>query len=258
MKNPQSLLDDSTVAGRIRLLLNKVWLGSQTAMARDVRVRPGSISNVVTGKRKPGRAIIAAISAHPLVNVRWLLHGTGSPLRTDDDPTEAALPVASRPFAGSPQENPDVLPGELYAVPRRLARPSRYWLRMDIGHPLTRDADLKIAVGDFVLFESDREGWPKDLTRKPCLLACVIDGATTFRFARCNVSCPSGVDDFSVLDVLHAANAPATCNRELRNIQLDETSTTADQSKPSASATKPSIRIEAVAIFRCGDFQPNR
>lgn len=228
-------------------------------MARDVRVRPGSISNVITGKRKPGRAIISAISAHPLVNARWLLHGTGSPLRTDDeDPSESALPVASRPFVGSPRENPDAFPGELYAVPRRLARPSRYWLRMDIGNPLTRDADLKIAVGDFVLFESDREGWPQDLTRKPCLLTFTVDGATTFRFARGNVPCPSGVDDFSILDVLHAANAPAKRNRELRSIQLDERSTTTDQSKPSASPTQPSIRIEAVAIFRCGDFQPNR
>ena len=75
--------DSSSIPGRVAWYLEKVWRGSKTAMGEDTGIHPSSIGNVIHGRRVPGREILTAIGAHPLVNSAWLMHGTGKPIQTD-------------------------------------------------------------------------------------------------------------------------------------------------------------------------------
>lgn len=238
--------DTNTIPGRIVWLLEKLWHGSMTAMAKDIGLHPSSIGNVVHGRRAPGREILAAVGAHALVNSEWLMHGTGKPIRTDEsDTVEIGLPIASRPFAGLPSQNPDALEEVLFPVSRRLHRPSRYWVRIAGDHPFTRDDQLKIAPGDMVLFEPVQERWPKALVGKPCLLRVVLkEGEQMLVYGRClsaDVRCATDVKIYSP----SRGDLP---NKEIndqtreRSIQIDDVPL-----PPSAP-----VHAVALAIYRCG------
>jgi hypothetical protein len=237
--------DTNTIPGRIVWLLEKLWHGSMTAMAKDIGLHPSSIGNVVHGRRAPGREILTAVGAHALVNSEWLMHGTGKPIRTDEsDTVEIGLPIASRPFAGLPSQNPDALEEVLFPVSRRLHRPSRYWVRIGDGNPFTHDDQLKIAAGDMVLFEPEQERWPKALAGKPCLLAVFKEDMETLAYGRClssDVRCAADVAIYrqSLGDDLqekHEYHKPPMA------VQLD----------PHPFPTSTPVRIVALGVYRCG------
>jgi len=237
--------DTDTIPGRVVWYLEKIWRGSMTAMGEDTGIHPSSIGNVIHGRRVPGREILTAIGAHPLVNSDWLLHGTGKPIQTDERETaEIGLPIASRPFAGLPSENPDSLEDVLYPVSLRLHRSSRYWVRMTGNHPFVLDDELKIAAGDIVLFEPEQERWPKDLTGKPCLLAIIEDDGLVLRFGRCTsskVRCATDVV-LSVPYEKHDSKGRKGYHKDLTSIVLHEGPT----------GQPGTVDVVAVAVYRCG------
>jgi len=239
--------DSDSIESRVAWLLHHVWKGSQTAMGRDIGLRPGSISNVITGKRTAGRSIITAISSHPLVNPAWLMHGLGAPLRSNEsyDSSEAALPIAAAPFCGSPSDNPDLLEDGLYPAPKRLARPSRYWVRMTAKHPLVHDEQLRIREDDMVLFEPLRDNWPKSLRGKPCLLSANTDTSSQLYFARSNVASPHKQSHLNTnVEPPEIKNSP-DYHKLLRNVQLD---------KENPRPVDLPVIVEAVGIYRCGSL----
>ncbi len=261
----QPKLGTDTAGGRFAWFLEKLWHGSRTDMAKAIGVHSTSIAHVVLGRRPPGRELLTKLSAHPLVNERWLLHGVGTPLRSDETQSaELGLPIASVPFAGLPSEHPDLLEDALYPVSRRLHRPSRYWFRIDQGHPLGQDEQLQLRAGDCVLFEPDPAGWPKDLAGKPCLARFCSDAKEWLDFGRClapEVTRPEQVhlcgdgnfrtatqQDLSQED----AEMEARYGKRLRNIDIEDPSTRSKPTKSSASDSPRRVEVVAVGIFRCG------
>ena len=172
-----------SLPSRIDWLMKKLWRNSQTAMANDLGVAQSTIANVLARRRKPGRPLISALAAHPLVNESWLKSGSGPPLLLEATGAggEIALPIARRFFAGLPLDHSDCLAEVLYPVPRRLYRDSRYWIHVEgVGHPFVSIKSSGIRQGDWILMEPDREEWPQDLRRTFCLAAATIDGDERF------------------------------------------------------------------------------
>lgn len=160
----------SDTAQRVDWVLKKVWSGSQTKMAAEIGVSQSAISNVVTGRQQPGRKFLAAVASKSLINSTWLITGEGDPLITQGpESSRRALYVARSLFDGYPEDHGDQL-GNMQEVPMRFYRPSRYWIEVPTGCPLTKFDSLKIAVGDFVLFEPDAKSWPANLVGHPCIV----------------------------------------------------------------------------------------
>lgn len=236
----------------------KLWMGHQTRMAADLGVSQGTIANILAGRRKPGRVLLSALAAHPLINENWLREGVGAPLISEATGAggEAALPIARQLFGGLPDDHPECLAELLHPVSRRLYRRSRYWIHIDgPEHPFARNAKLPVQVGDWVLMESDPENWPGDLGGKLCLSR--IEACTGEELVLCvNDTAKTGSGttvDFDFLGQLGTEidDATSLCRdgRPLRNVEL-----TKPQSKSSACLRRPPVRVLAVALHRCGDL----
>ena len=166
----------SATAERVDWVLKKVWGGSQTRMAEEIGVSQSAISNVVTGRQEPGRRFLALVASNSLINSTWIITGQGDPLVTlGSEAGRRAAYVARRLFEGRTDEHGDCL-GHMLEVPLPFYRPSRYWLQIDGASPLTEVEQLKIAVGDIILFEPDPNGWPSDLANHPCVRKTVDQG----------------------------------------------------------------------------------
>jgi hypothetical protein len=262
--------DPTTETGRFLFLLNKIWAGSRTRMARDIGVTQSAISNVATGRQRPGRKILALLAAHPLVDPGWLLTGQGNPLMSDAPVGEASLPIAAQPFNGLPMDHPDALEASSYPVPKWLFRDSRYWSRVDAQSPFAEDGKLRIAVGDMLLWEPDPKNWPDDIRGKPLLAR--IEGDRKGRMLYCrSVSSTDGhgnLDDFEFYGQLQkvarrSRRAPEDDQetndywKDLWAIDLSTPSPSGDTAPdhdPAAGLDAATIRVvtEAVAVFRCG------
>lgn len=239
-----------TTAERLQFVLRKIWGGSQTRMARDTGISQSAISNVITGRQQPGRHILAAVASHPLVNAAWLLTGTGTPI-VGDAADEPMLPVTRALFEGPPDAHSDLLQSYFYPVPRRQFKATRYWFEIDEEHPYVSDAELKIAAGDKVLFETDRSSWPQDVRGFPCIVRVGGPKSSTLVFGR-SLHAVDGTGtsaDFRLY--VYERSREAAEGRGLRQLLLpDEKVVTV---KPRARVRQRAVAV-AVGIYRCGGF----
>jgi len=229
-------------AERVMLLLKKVWSNSQTRMAAEIGMSQSAISNVVTRRQQPGRKLLAAIAAHPLVNANWLLTGDGDPIVVLGSGVGCrALYVAERLFGGRPEDHGDCL-GTMVEVPTKYYRPTRYWVEISPDNILIRAEMLKIAVGDFVLFEPDRDGWPTDICGHPCI---VTDKAKKLQFAWVTSVRRSTVE------VEGLATEPITARgKPKRAIDLGRPKSPRQKETDSIMLKS----VVAVGVYRCGPF----
>ena len=156
------------VNDRVNWLLQKLWFGSQTRMAKEIGLSQSAISNVVSGKRAPGRSLLTAISVHPLVNPDWLLTGRGEPLTGTASTAEEMLPLARHLLPGPPEKCRSLLTGEHVPTTKFDYRPSRYWLELDPAEPPPPGLEPR----DRLLLETDRS-WlkrPAMLRGCPCIV----------------------------------------------------------------------------------------
>lgn len=158
-----------SAASRIRLLLEKIWEGSQTRMSKETGLTQGAISNVVRDKIPPGRDFLLAVAAHPQVNPGWLLTGEGEPLGGK----LLALPVAKMLLAGSPKDYLEKLTGEMRPVDESQYRRSRYWLQLQRDDVDALPENVDIRCGDWVVVETAARYW-KQTGRNTGERACVI------------------------------------------------------------------------------------
>jgi hypothetical protein len=141
------------IRDRVKFLLDYRWNGNQRQMARDMAVSQGLISKIVNGLQGAGRCFLATLARQPGVNADWLLHGEGQPLSL---PPKGTVPVALGVLPGPPPAHPQLLTGQRHPVAEALDRASRYWLELQSGSPLLRDAGLRLLAGDLLLMETDR------------------------------------------------------------------------------------------------------
>ena len=155
------------VSERVAWLLDKIWLGSQVRMAKETGISQGAISNVVRGKRPPGRSFLTAIARHPLVNIDWLLTGDGEPLLPSKG-GELMLPIVRQILPGSPANFQNLWSGEYTPATEADFGETRYWFFVP-----SDDKPLGLHAGDLLLLETDRF-WiekPDMLLGGPCAVA---------------------------------------------------------------------------------------
>jgi len=153
--------DLTTLGGRFEYLLQHGWGGRQREMAADLGVSQGLISKVARGEQAPGPKLIEALAGHPKVNARWLLEGVGEPLVPASRSVPAgdlSLPVSRCILPGRPEEHPTLLTG-LYLQAGGLFRPTMYLLEVVPDDPIVRVPELRVAVGDLLVMESDGAVW---------------------------------------------------------------------------------------------------
>lgn len=240
-----------SVSDRFAFLLRKIWGGSQTRMASDCGISQSSISNVITGRQQPGRAILTAVAAHPLVNAQWLLTGAGTPL--GEFAGASALSVAKTLFMGLPSQNRERLADYLLPVEQHLFSPSRYWFEVVAGNPFVHDSDLSIAIGDKILFEPDSSGWPSDLRGHPCI-ARVGRGKNAKLLLAKSVTSLSALGSTDQFELYSTTSGPKRAisfprGREQKVVTLDKHFAPAP-----APAAKQTVTVVAVGIYRCGGF----
>ena len=251
--------DTKTLPGRMAWLLEKLWRGSQTAMAADLEVTQGTIANVLAGRRKPGRTVLSALTAHPLVNEDWLREGRGAPLVLEATGAagEAALPLARELFAGMPEDHPECLAEVLYPVPRRLYRASRYWLHIDEpGHPYASDPKSPVQAGDWVLMEPDSSSWPNDLRSRLCIAQIASPEGNQLLCCQ-DLESPDGTGTTTNFDFLgqlpsgvESTDSHGPHGREQRVIDLGAQKETDSPGREREVV----VEVVAVAVYRCGDL----
>jgi len=227
---------------RVAWLLRKLWSGSQSRMAADVGVSQSTISNVVSGRRAPGRKILTAISAHPLVNGAWLLSGEGEPLVAEEQPGRGGqyfCPVAAMPLAGHPRDFREQLTGQYRPVAAAEFGEDRYWFF--VGDE--QFVDKNVVPGDWLLMDAGRS-WlnePQKIVGQPCVVRTggQTHGGDSVRW----LAYDSG--KFAI-DVLSAACEPERSDgRRLRGIRSRRQQA---KSKPAKAARIALKDIVAVAV----------
>ncbi|WP_165252733.1 helix-turn-helix domain-containing protein [Paludisphaera soli] len=161
-KTTYGSLDPETQLGRIAILLRDVWGGNQRRMAEDVGVTQPAISQVVRGDKPPGRRFLELVAADPKVNADWLLRGVGEPTPApapDVASGDWMAPMAVCILPGHPRRHAALLSGARFPLARFHGSESRYLLTVQPGDPVVRVEGERIAPGDHLLMETDRDLW---------------------------------------------------------------------------------------------------
>ncbi len=150
------------MAGRVVRLLHLLWGGKQRQMAADLGVSQAAISRIVRGEQAVGPRMQATIGARRGVNADWLRTGLGEPLL--DPAVEAAAgdwlaPVAKVILPGTPADHSGLLTGERLAVANAYRRTTRYVLVVGPDDLVVGVEGAKVAAGDHLLMEADRDLW---------------------------------------------------------------------------------------------------
>jgi len=176
---------------RVSLLLDRIWDGNRSAMARDVGCSHTALANIASGRRKPGRELLRRIAAHDRVSPEWLFSGIGEPLREAAKSVVAAGSQALPVFAGS-------LPSAVSAghcsgwvdVPRSQWGEKRFCYRLSKGEVIAHNPAEAFRAGDLLVFESDAAVWTKNvvfLNERMSAIRMPVGGAEAVMFARVKV-----------------------------------------------------------------------
>jgi transcriptional regulator with XRE-family HTH domain len=159
-KSGEVLGQRQAAAARARLVLDQLYGGNQSRLARDVGVSQSLISKVARGERTPGRKLLEALARLPGVRPEWALRGEGAPFAPT---TRGTLPVALGVLPGWPERFPERLTGQRHPIAEALERASRYWMAVPAGSPLTAVACLALLPGDLILFDANPDVWESNL-----------------------------------------------------------------------------------------------
>lgn len=172
---PEQVGWQKAARGRLVLVLDRLFDGNQTRLARALGVTQALVNIVVREVQPPTRNLIARLGAVERVNPHWAATGEGEPFLPD---TRGTLPVSSVPLPGSPGEYPALLTGERFAVPSAFERTTCYLWRLAVGHPATAVDAWRLLPGDLLLLETSRAvtANPAAFTGRMCVLEGVCAG----------------------------------------------------------------------------------
>ncbi|WP_013629272.1 helix-turn-helix transcriptional regulator [Rubinisphaera brasiliensis] len=157
-------MSHETQGDRVRWLLREVWNGHQTKMAQDTECSQSTLSLVASGKKEPGKRLLALIEAHPKVNAEWLYNGRGKPLvavKETDNKIRDSLPVATRPLPGPPGDTPTALTDQRQVVVANHLNQTSYVLVVQGDEPIVDDIELGVRPGDRLLIDASMDSIPE-------------------------------------------------------------------------------------------------
>lgn len=177
-------------------LLDTLWKGNKSAMARDVGLSHSVINKVAYGQQLPGRKFLRSLADHPKISEEWLFTGKGEPFAQRFTPVEGLdlLPITDHPLPGSPVDYPGHLLGTMQLLAQEWVRPSRYLLRLKEGAPILDDREARVAVDDLLLIETDPI-WieqPQVLDQKTVVIRVERAGISELQLGRASLERVSG------------------------------------------------------------------
>ena len=114
---------------RIQEIVDRVFAGSQRAMAQRVEFSPGLVSRVLAGHVPASGKLLQAIARLPEINGQWLLKGEGEPFQTKPQVLTdigAVVPVAKQLLSGPPLESEELLSHRFVSVMRAFFSSTAY------------------------------------------------------------------------------------------------------------------------------------
>lgn len=164
MAKKKTRSDSPTTTGRFKYLFDTLFSANQSKMAEAIGCSQSVVSKILLAQQEPGQRVLSALAAHPRVNPAWLFAGEGEPLVVEKHHEELnpglQLPVIKRPLPGLPSESPAFLGNGFYPVARAHFRPGRYWFEVQRDDPVVAARNERIAHGDLLLMDCNRELWP--------------------------------------------------------------------------------------------------
>jgi transcriptional regulator with XRE-family HTH domain len=157
----------ASIGGRLKTIANLKYGSSPAELAGATGVSPQTWSRVLAGQQAPSWKLLAALFDLG-VNVEWVLAGRGYPFLEDareHRAGEQTFLVAKAILAGPPDQHREQLVGlDLHVTDLTQSR-SRYWLQIQDGDPIVREASAGIRAGDLLQLESDPSYWLTNLQR---------------------------------------------------------------------------------------------
>jgi hypothetical protein len=165
----------STPAQRVSWLLDEIWEGNRSEMARAVGVTHSVLGKIAAGEQNPGRRLLEAISKHPKVNPAWLFSGEGSPLLAEksQEPLDGwPVKIAAQLLPGPVEQHRNLLLDDAFLVAGALYRPSRYCYRINPRDPIANDRRTYVTGGDLLLVDSDDQArqQPEQVDMRFCVI----------------------------------------------------------------------------------------
>lgn len=218
-ETPDGLPPDwATASSRVAWLVESRFKGNRSAFASAIGFSHTAINKVVTGERKPGHKLLAAVTRNLGVNADWLLNGGGRPFGDASELARGGLPSSRVPLPGPPLDNQGLLCDERVDFGQDLFAPSRYWLILTSSQPILRAAGRGFRSGDWLLVETDRAKFPAEqkLFRHLCVVR--IDGGEGAVKLASVTHCEGQVEDgpaYLEADTFDARPAPEEVVREV-------------------------------------------
>lgn len=164
---------ESTPSQRVTWLLDNIWNGNRSEMARAIGVTHSVLAKVAAGTQSAGRRLLGAIASHPKINPAWLLNGQGEPLLVESGlgPTDGwPVPISTQLLFGTPEKHRDLLNGEHFSLAGSQYRVSRYWLRVSPNDAIVEHPFIKVRPYDLLLMETDSSWWqdPMQFDQRIC------------------------------------------------------------------------------------------
>lgn len=164
----------SSLADRVRWLLDDYWKGNRKKCADDVGVSPTYISRIATETNNPGTDLLEKLAEKPFINTRWLLTGAGTPYLSAEQqlPTSWMLPVVNELPNGPIQQPSSLLARQYKEIDASNYSISRCWTQLVMSDDLAHRGEYGYQVGDYILWETNPAYW-KDLSifhRRPAVV----------------------------------------------------------------------------------------
>ena len=165
----------SSLADRVRWLIDDYWSGNRKKCAEDLGTYDMNISRVATGTNNPGTDLLEKLSEKPFINTRWLLSGTGTPYLSAKEqyPISWTLPVVDELPTGIIQQPSMLLARRHKEIDVSNYATSRCWSQLTLRDELAHRPLYGLSVGDFLLWETNPAYW-KDLKvfdKRPAIIA---------------------------------------------------------------------------------------
>jgi hypothetical protein len=139
---------------RLLLVLEHLFGGNQSRLARALGVTQALVNIVVHEVQPPTRNLMARLGAVPRVNPRWADTGEGQPILPE---YRGTLPVSHVLLPGPPAEHLPRPNRKRFAVASEYERPSCYFWRLPAGHPAVAVDAWRLLPGDLLLLETSRD-----------------------------------------------------------------------------------------------------
>lgn len=148
---PRQVAWQEAARGQVGVVLDRLFDGNQTRLAKALGVTQALVSMVVRGVQPPTRDLMARLAGIDRVNPEWVVTGDGDPILPD---IRGTLPV-SDDLLPEPPSGRDAR--ERFPIARGYDLPSRYFWRVPADHPAVAVPDWRLRSGDLILLDTARE-----------------------------------------------------------------------------------------------------